>query len=84
MSETPTQSKISMNGKNPSIKKYAVNQKSEVSIQEKQTNYPESNDVKYTVTTKGPWGLNLGNTCYMNTIFQCLPEGASSLRSSPK
>ena len=27
---------------------------------------------------------NSGNTCYMNASFQCLAEGASSLRSSPK
>ena len=45
-----------MNRKNPSVIKYAVNQKSEMSNQEKQASYPESN-VKYTVATKGLWGL---------------------------
>ena len=85
VSETRTQSKLSMNRKNPSIRKYAVNQKSEMSIQENQASYPEINVVKQTVTTKGPWGLrNLGNTCYINQIFHCLAEGASLLRRSPK
>ena len=68
MSETQTQ--LSMNRKNPSLKKYAANQRSEISTQEKQASYPEINIVKHTVTEKGPWGLrNLGNTIYMNLIF---------------
>ena len=46
-----------MNRKNPSVRKYAANQKSEMSTQEKQTSYPEINVVKYTVITKGPGDL---------------------------
>ena len=57
MSEIRTQSKLSMNRKNPSVRKYAANQKSEMSTQEKQTSYPEINVVKYTVITKGPGDL---------------------------
>ena len=64
--------------------KYAVNQKSKMSNQEKQACYPESNNVKYTVIVKETHGLNLGNTCHMNAISQCLAEEASSLRSSSK
>ena len=68
MSETQTQ--LSMNRKNPSLKKYAANQRSEMSTQEKQASYPEINIVKHTVTEKGPWGFrNLGNTIYVNAIF---------------
>ena len=47
VSETQTQSKLSMNRKNPSVKKYAANQKSEMSPQEKQASYPELNVVKH-------------------------------------
>ena len=76
VSETPTQSKLSMIRRNPSVRKYAANQKSETSIQEKQASYPEINVVKHTVTTKASWGLrNLGNNCYMDAIFQCLVQG---------
>ena len=68
MSETQTQ--LSMNRKNPSLKKYAANQRSEMSTQEKQASYPEINIVKHTVTEKGPWGFrNLGNTIYMKCNF---------------
>ena len=82
VSETQTQSTLNMNRKNPSIRKYAANQESEMSTQEKQASYPEINVVKHTVTTRRHWGLrHLGNTCYTNAIFQCLAEGASSLRS---
>ena len=82
VSETPTQSKLSMIRKSPSVRKYAANKKSEMSMQEKQTSYTEINVVKNIVTTKEPGGLkNLGKTCYMNVIFQCLSEGASSVRS---
>ena len=49
MSETQTQLSI-----NPSLKKYAANQRSEMSTQEKQASYPEINTVKHTVTEKGP------------------------------
>ena len=82
VSEISTQSKLSMNRKNPSVRKYAVNQKCEMSTQEKQASYPESN-VKHAVTTKGPRGLRNLENCYMHVIFQCLAEGTSSLRSSP-
>ena len=56
-----------------------------MATQEKQASYPEINVVKHSVTTKGSRGLrNLGNTYYMNEIFQCFTEGFSSLRSSLK
>ena len=65
--------------------KYAVNQNSEMANQEKQASYLESNVVKHTFAAKGTRELrNSRKTCYMNAIFQCLGEGASSLRSSPK
>ena len=41
VSETPTQSNLKMNRKNRSIRKYAVNQKSEMSTKVKQDSYPE-------------------------------------------
>ena len=50
--------------------KYAVNQESDMSNQEKQTSYLKSNITKNTVATKGPQRhRNLGNTCYMNALF---------------
>ena len=70
VSEAPTQSKLTMNRKNLSVRKYAANQKSEISTQEKQASYPEINVVKHTATMKGFWGLrNLRNTCYMNGLM---------------
>ena len=85
MNKTTKQSKLSMNRKNLSVMKYAINQESEVSNQKNQASYQESNTVKYTVVTRGTWGLRiLRNTCYMKTMFQCLAEEASSLRSSSK
>ena len=84
MSETGTQSKLRMNRKSPSVRKYAANQKSAMSTHEKQASYSDINVVKHIVTMIGLQGLrNLGNTCYMNEIFQCL-AGASSLRSIPE
>ena len=85
MSETQTQSMLRINRKNPSVTKYAANQKSEMSTQEKQASYSEIHVVKHIVTMKGLQELrNFGNNYYMNGIFQCLVEGALSLRSSPK
>ena len=78
LSETPTQSNLSINRKNPSVVEYAINQKSGMSTQEKQASYPES-FVQYTITKKGPRELrNFVNFCYMNVIFQCLAEAVSS------
>ena len=85
VSDSPTQPKLSMNRKSPHVRIYEANQKSEMFTQDKQASYPEINVVKHTVTTKGLLGLrNLGSTCYINAIFQCLTEGTSSLRSSPR
>ena len=50
VTETTIQSKLSMIRKNPSVRKYATNQRPEKSIQEKQVCYPEINVVKHTVT----------------------------------
>lgn len=65
-----------MNRKNPSIIKYAVNQKTEVFNQEKLTYYSKSNNVKHTIVTKYLVDSELGKTFYMNAISQCLTEGA--------
>ena len=65
-----------MNRKNPSIIKYAVNQKAEVFNQEKLTYYSKSNNVKHTIVTKYLVDSELGNTFYMNAIPQCLTEEA--------
>lgn len=65
-----------MNRKNPSIIKYAVNQKAEVFNQEKLTYYSKSNNVKHTIVTKYLVDSELGNTFHMNAISQCLTEGA--------
>ena len=46
-----------MNKKNPSIRKYAANQKSEMSNLKEQASYPTINVVKHTVTLKGPRDL---------------------------
>ena len=75
MSETPTQSKFTMIRTNSSLRKYAANQKSETSTQEKQTNYPEINVVKHTVTTKEPGGLkNLGRPVTWIQFFSVLQK----------
>ena len=64
-----------MNRKNPSIRKYVANQKSEMSTQEKQANNPEINVAKHSVIAKGPWGLrNLGNNSYMKQFFRVLQK----------
>ena len=47
VSGAQTQSNLSMNRRNPNIRKYAANQKSEISTQEKQASYPEINVVKH-------------------------------------
>ena len=52
VNETRTQSKLSMNRINPSIRKYAANQKSEMSNQEKQASFPEINIVKHSYYEK--------------------------------
>ena len=59
-----------MNRKKPSVMKYAINQKTEVSNQEKQACYPKSNNVKDRIITKGPLGIrNLGNTCNISVSY---------------
>ena len=54
MNETPTQSKINMSRKSPSVMKYVFNQKSQVSNQEKEISHPESNIVKHRAVVKRP------------------------------
>ena len=61
--------------------KHVVDQKCEMSNQEKQASYPEGN-IESNVT-KGPQRLrNLGNTYYKNAIFQCHAEETSKLASA--
>ena len=83
--ETRTLSKLSMNKISPSIRKYEHNLKSKISIYPGKASLLPRDVAKHTVTAKGPRGIrNLGNTSYMNEIFQCVAKGASSLRSNPK
>ena len=73
MSKTPKQSELTMNTKNPGVMKYASNHRSEMSNQEKQASYTESNIAKLAVVTKGPHGLKtLGNTCSGMRFFSAL------------
>ena len=70
MSEPGTQSKLRMNGKNPSVRKYSANQIPAMSTQEKQASYSDIDVVKHIVTMKRLQGLRIiGNTCYKNEIF---------------
>lgn len=65
--------------------RYAVSEKIDMSNQEKRVCYPEINNVKHRAYTKGPRRLrNLGNTYYMNALFQYFAAQTSSVWSSSK